>query len=325
MKAAPSPCYNPATMPDLLIEADALTKDFDGFRAVEDVHLGVRAGEIVALLGPNGAGKTTTIRMLAALLAPTRGTARIAGTDVVLDPQTVRTKIGLLTEHHGLYTRMRSEEYLEFFGGAYGMTRQAVRSRSNVLLEQFGLAGDRRRRLGEYSKGMRQKLALVRALLHDPPVLLLDEPTSAMDPSSAFQVRQGIRALRRASRAIIVCTHNLKEAEALADRIAIIRGGRIAADGTSASLKSAFLRGRRMEVRIADALNGTAGLLPEGAVLEETGETWLRFRCEDPERTNPLVLEALARAGLRVVTLSEVEGGLEDVYLEVVGRPRSSG
>ncbi|HSR47980.1 MAG TPA: ABC transporter ATP-binding protein [Anaerolineales bacterium] len=312
-------------MPDLLIEAKALTKDFDGFRAVEDVHLGVRAGEIVALLGPNGAGKTTTIRMLASLLAPTRGTARIDGTDVVEDPQTVRSKIGLLTEHHGLYTRMRSEEYLEFFGGAYGMTANAVRSRAGVLLAQFGLDGDRSRRLGEYSKGMRQKLALVRALLHDPPVLLLDEPTSAMDPSSAFQVRESIRDLRRASRAIIVCTHNLKEAEALADRIAIIRAGRIAADGSSASLKSAYLGGRRMEVRIAGTLNGTVGLLPEGAVLEESGVDWLRFRCQDPERTNPLVLESLARAGVRVVTLSEVEGGLEDVYLEVVGRPGAGG
>jgi ABC-2 type transport system ATP-binding protein len=325
LRAAPCDCYNPATMPELLIEADALTKDFDGFRAVEDVHLEVHAGEIVALLGPNGAGKTTTIRMLASLLAPTYGTARIAGTDVVQDPQEVRTKIGLLTEHHGLYTRMRSEEYLEFFGGAYGMTRVGVRSRAGVLLEQFGLERDRGRRLGEYSKGMRQKLALVRALLHDPPVLLLDEPTSAMDPSSAFQVRESIRELRRASRAIIVCTHNLKEAEALADRIAIIRGGRIAADGTSASLKSAFLGGRRMEVRIAGAFNGTAELLPEGAVLEGSGKDWLRFRCEDPEQTNPLVLGALARAGLRVVTLSEVEGGLEDVYLEVVGRSRPNG
>ena len=323
MKAGTSHCYNPATMPDLLIEAESLTKDFDGFRAVEDVNLEVRAGEIVALLGPNGAGKTTTIRMLASLLVPTSGTARIADVDVVQDPQSVRTKIGLLTEHHGLYTRMRSQEYLEFFGGAYGLRRDIVRSRARGLLEQFGLADDRDRRLGEYSKGMRQKLALVRALLHDPPVLLLDEPTSAMDPSSAFQVRESIRALRQASRAIIVCTHNLKEAEALADRIAIIRGGRIAADGTSESLKSAFLGGRRMEVRIAGSLNGVGGLLPDGAVLEESGEDWLRFRCADPERTNPQVLEAMARAGLRVVTLAEVEGGLEEVYLEVVGKGRS--
>lgn len=309
-------------MPDLLIEASSLTKHFDGFPAVEAVDLQVHSGEVVALLGPNGAGKTTTIRMLASLLAPTSGSARIAGLDVTQDPHLVRTKIGLLTEHHGLYTRMRSEEYLEFFGGTYGMDRESAAARGTALLEQFGLAEDRGRRLGEYSKGMRQKLALVRALLHDPPVLLLDEPTSAMDPSSAFQVRESLRALRRASRAIIVCTHNLREAETLADRIAIIRAGRIAAEGTADSLKRTHLGGRRMEMRIAGALNGAAGLLPDEAVLEESGVDWLRFRCDDPETTNPRVLKAMAQAGLLVVTLSEVQGDLEDVYLQVVGHGR---
>lgn len=322
MKSPASDCYNPATMSELLIEADSLTKDFDSFRAVEDVSLQVSAGEVVALLGPNGAGKTTTIRMLASLLLPTRGTARIAGVDVSRDPQAVRSKIGLLTEHHGLYTRMRAEEYLAFFGGAYGLATETVRSRSVTLLEQFGLGDDRHRRLGEYSKGMRQKLALVRALLHDPPALLLDEPTSAMDPSSAYQVRESIRALRKASRAIIVCTHNLKEAEALADRIAIIQAGRIVAHGTSGELKQSILGGRQMELRVAGRLNGATSLLPEGATLQSSGADWLRFRCVDPDSTNPRVLEAMAKAGMRVVTLSEVEGGLEDVYLQVVGHTR---
>jgi ABC-2 type transport system ATP-binding protein len=311
-------CYNPATMPDPLIEAQDLTKDFDDFRAVEAVDLRVHAGEVLALLGPNGAGKTTTIRMLASLLTPSRGRARIAGFDIVADSDRVRLHVGLLTEHHGLYTRMRAMEYLEFFGGAYGIAGRDVQRRAEELLEQFGLAEDRGRRLGEYSKGMRQKLALVRTLLHDPPVLLLDEPTSAMDPSSAHQVRESIQALRRASRAIVVCTHNLKEAEVLADRIAIIRAGRIAAEGSVEHLKNEFLGGSRMEVRLATPVNGAASLLPTEVRLEAAGENWLRYTTPDPVAVNPRVLEALRGAGLRVVTLSEVENGLEDVYLQVV-------
>ena len=135
-------------MTETLIEAIGLTKDFDDFRAVDAVELAVRPGEVVALLGPNGAGKTTTIRMLASLLTPSSGTARVAGFDIRRDPDEVRARVGLLTEHHGLYLRMRSEEYLEFFGGAYRLPRGVLRERSTRLLEQYGLAGDRRRRLG---------------------------------------------------------------------------------------------------------------------------------------------------------------------------------
>jgi ABC-2 type transport system ATP-binding protein len=310
-------------MTEALIEALGLTKDFDDFRAVDSVDLSVQPGEVVALLGPNGAGKTTTIRMLASLLAPTSGSARVAGYDVRRNPDEVRARLGLLTEHHGLYTRMRSEEYLDFFGGAYRLPRDVLRQRSSRLLEQFGLAEDRRRRLGEYSKGMRQKLALVRALLHDPPVLLLDEPTSAMDPSSAFQVRARIRQLRQESRAIIVCTHNLKEAEMLADQIAIIRGGRVVATGTSASLKREYLGRRQMEVRLANPLDGAAGLLPQGARVVASGADWFRYEADDPEKVNPRFLRSLGQAGIDVVTLAEVERSLEDVYLQVVGQPRA--
>jgi len=308
-------------MTEALIEAIGLTKDFDDFRAVDAVDLAVRPGEVVALLGPNGAGKTTTIRMLASLLTPSSGTARVAGFDIRRDPDEVRARVGLLTEHHGLYMRMRSEEYLEFFGGAYRLPRGVLRERSTRLLEQYGLAGDRRRRLGEYSKGMRQKLALVRALLHDPPVLLLDEPTSAMDPSSAFLVRGSIDQLRQESRAIIVCTHNLKEAEMLADRIAIIRGGRLIATGTATSLKQAYLGRRQMEVRLARPLDGAARLLPQGTHVVASGADWLRYETEDPQESNPRFLRALGQAGIDVVTLAEVERSLEDVYLQVVGQP----
>jgi ABC-2 type transport system ATP-binding protein len=308
-------------MDDVMIQAEGLGKDFDGFRAVDDVSLEVRAGEVVALLGPNGAGKTTTVRMLASLLRPTRGRAAVAGYDVVEAPTEVRRRIGLLTEHHGLYTRMRAGEYLDFYGRAYGLGRDVIRSRAQTWTRTFGLSDALGRRLGEFSKGMRQKLALVRALLHDPPVLLLDEPTSAMDPASAHQVRHSIEALRSEQRALVICTHNLAEAESLADRIAIIRAGRLIAAGTAADLKRAFLGEPMMELRLGQAVDGAVGLLPDGLTAVTFGPDWIRYRTADPVEVNPRVLAILAGAGLPVVTLSPVERTLEEVYLLAVGAP----
>jgi ABC-2 type transport system ATP-binding protein len=301
-----------------MIEAHQLVKRFDDFLAVDGVSLTVRPGEVLALLGPNGAGKTTTVRMLTSILAPTSGWARVAGHDVAREPDAVRRSIGLLTEQHGLYLRMRGVEYLDFFGEVYGLSPADCRRRAGELLERFGMTEAGRRRLGEYSKGMRQKLALIRAMLHNPPVLLLDEPTSAMDPHSARLVRDSIAALRGEQRAIVLCTHNLSEAEALADRIAIIRRGRIVADGTAAALKAELLGPPLMELRLAEPLNGQADSLRGLVQVVARGEDWLRFAASDPARDNPAVLQRLAERRVPVMTLAEVPRSLEDVYLQVV-------
>lgn len=301
-----------------MIETEGLTKQFGDLVAVSQVSLKVEAGEVLALLGPNGAGKTTTIRMLASILVPTRGWARIAGYDTRLEPATVRRHIGILTEHHGLYTRMRADEYLAFFAQVYQLPPQRARQRIDQLLERFGLAEAVDLRLGQFSKGMRQKLAMARALLHEPSVLLLDEPTSAMDPESARLVRQSINGLRSSNRALVICTHNLHEAEALADRIAIIRRGSIVAQGTPAELRASFLGQPIMELRVAGELNGAASLLPPGVELQESGPDWIRFQSADPQRLNPMVIEAISSAGIQIVTLSEVKRSLEEVYLSVM-------
>ena len=149
-----------------MIEAEGLTKEFDGFRAVDNISLNVPAGQVLAVLGPNGAGKTTTVRMLTSILAPTSGWARIAGYNVVEHPEQVRASVGVLTEQHGLYERMKSVEYLDFFGEVYHLSREVRRKRALDLMERFGLSFALEKRLGEYSKGMKQKLALVRAMLH---------------------------------------------------------------------------------------------------------------------------------------------------------------
>jgi ABC-2 type transport system ATP-binding protein len=301
-----------------MIEAENLTKKFDDFTAVDSLSLSVPAGQVLALLGPNGAGKTTTVRMLSAILAPTSGRAKVAGFSVTQSPGQVRRRVGMLTEMPGLYLRMQALEYLDFYGQLYGLSKSLRQARAAALLSRFGMADAANKRLSEYSKGMRQKLALIRSMLHDPPVLLLDEPTSAMDPQSARQVRNAIAELRGEQRAIILCTHNLAEAEQLADRIAIIRRGQIIADGTVTALKSELLGSPLMELRLTASLDGLLpGLMQQVEVIEH-GDTWLRYRTENPVMENPRLLRWLVDQDASVLTLSEVPRSLEDVYLRVV-------
>jgi ABC-2 type transport system ATP-binding protein len=301
-----------------MIETYNLSKQFDQFLAVDQVNLAVAAGQVLALLGPNGAGKTTTVRMLTSILRPSHGTARVAGFDVVKDAPQVRAHVGVLTENHGLYDRMPAGEYLDFFGELYHLDTVTRRARIQDLLERFGIYGEINRRTGEFSKGMRQKLALARALLHQPPVLLLDEPTSAMDPESARLVRDAILDLRTADRALIICTHNLAEAEELADQIAIIRHGRIIAQGTPESLKLAMLGPAEYEVRLASNRNGHLSELIQGVELTASGEDWIRYQTSHPEEDNPRVLRQLLALDLPITGLYEVPRSLEKVYLQVV-------
>jgi ABC-2 type transport system ATP-binding protein len=301
-----------------MIRTVGLGKRFDDFVAVTGVNLTVGEGELLTLLGPNGAGKTTTVRMLTALLHPSEGEAWVAGHHIVDDAMEVRRQVGLLTEQPGVYLRMVGLDYLHFFGQLHGMPADLIQSRALDLLARFDMDGAATRRVGEYSKGMRQKLAIIRAMLHDPPVLMLDEPTSAMDPQSAKTVRDAIRQLRDDRRTILLCTHNLAEAESLADRIAIIRRGRIIAQGTPAELTLRLLGEPLMEVRLARPLDGLLTGLESLVTVEQSGPDCFRYRTTSPETVNPQVLNALNGLGADVVTLSEVPQGLESIYLQVV-------
>jgi ABC-2 type transport system ATP-binding protein len=302
-----------------MIETNDLSKQFNNyFWAVNGVTLAVQPGQILALLGQNGAGKTTTVRMLTSLLTPTRGWARVAGHDVVKHPKEVRSSVGVLTEQHGLYMRMSGQEYLDYFGKVYGLDAQARKSRSAYLLDYFGLTEAARRRCGEYSKGMKQKLALARSLIHNPSVLLLDEPTSAMDPESARLVRDEIIRLRSSQRTIIICTHNLAEAEALADRIAIIYRGRILLNGTLDELKRQVLGPVEYEATFARDFDAGDLSLPPGVTLASSNGTSLRFRVESPQTANPQLVDALTSRHVPLVSLQEVPRRLEHVYLKTM-------
>lgn len=301
-----------------MIQATHLTKEFDEFTAVKDISLSLPEGEVLALLGPNGAGKTTTVRMLGAILKPTRGSARIAGYDTITDAKAVRRVIGLLTEFPGLYLRMKGLDYLAFFGELQGVPKPIIRQRSEDLLKRFELWEARDKAVGTYSKGMKQKLTLVRSMLHDPLVLFLDEPTSAMDPHSAKLVRDSIADLRREKRTIVLCTHNLAEAEQLADRIAIIRRGQIIAQGTPAELKQRLLGDPLMEIRLAAPLNGLVSHLQDRINIVGHGQDWIRYTVPDPTQVNPPLLSELAQQNIPIITLSEVSRSLEEVYLRIV-------
>jgi ABC-2 type transport system ATP-binding protein len=307
-----------------MIEAEGLLKKFDDFVAVQALSLNVADGELLALLGPNGAGKTTTVRMLGAILKPTAGWARVNGFDVVSQADAVRRSIGMLTEQPGLYLRMSGLEYLEFYGRLNGLPDSVSRKRSLALFERFDMCGAAERRLGEYSKGMRQKVGLIRSMLHDPRVLLLDEPTSAMDPHSAKLVRDAIRELRDDKRAVIFCTHNLAEAEALADRIAIIKQGSIVACGKTSELKRQLLGYPQLEVTLDRALNGQLDELNELVTVEWARDNVIRFRTEHPVVTNPKLVRRLHDLGMGVVALQEVTQSLEEVYLRVVSAEEGS-
>ncbi len=303
------------------IEANELTKCFGEFTAVDKLNLEVHPGEILAVLGPNGAGKTTTIRLLSAILKPTSGRVHINGMDVSRYPEEIRKTMGILTENHGLYSRMRAFEYLEFFGQAYGLSRGLAHEKAVILLDEFGLlSAGVNSYIGDYSKGMRQKLALVRTLLHNPDILLLDEPTSAMDPASARQVREIIQELRMESRTILLCTHNLSEAEFTADRIVIMANGRIVTQGSVKELRQNLLGDPVLELRYDGEESMVLQSLKERTGLLSSKPGAVRFTAAEPDETVPGILNALHKAGISVLSIGELRQSLEDIYLQVVGK-----
>jgi ABC-2 type transport system ATP-binding protein len=309
------------------IRATGLGRRFGDLWAVRGMTFDVRSGEVLGLLGPNGAGKTTTVRMLTALIAPTEGDASIDGHDVRRDAEAVRARVGVLTENPGLYEKLSALANLEFFARLHSLPHDVAAERIERLLTLFDLWDRRTESAGTFSKGMKQKLAIARALLHEPAVLFLDEPTAALDPEAAFIVRDAIQRLRSAGRTIVLATHNLDEADRLCDRIAFVRGGLLRID-SPARLRGDF-GGRGVDVRLdrppTDALVATTRAVPAVHDLSTTDAT-LSVGLADPARDTPDLVRALVGAGAGIVEVRERAASLEDVYFEVMGvRPGSGG
>ncbi len=308
----------PAT--ELALTADGLGRAFDDRWAVRDVSLAVHRGEVVGLLGPNGAGKTTTVRMLTALIRPTEGTATVDGFDVRQDPESVRTRVGILTETPGLYDKLSATANLDFFGRLYGLAPEVRAERIEHYLRLFSLWDRRDDLAATFSKGMKQKLAIARALLHDPSVVFLDEPTAALDPEAAFIVREAIETLRNAGRTIVLATHNLDEADRLCDRIAFIRGGLLRIDSPAALRGALGGHGLSVRLREAPSADQLAALRAIPAVRStEMTDGLLQIGADEPATVAPEVVRALVTGGADIVEVRPEQASLERVYFEIMG------
>lgn len=308
---------------DAAVACAGLTKRFGERLAVDAVDLSLRPGEVFALLGPNGAGKTTTVRMLCGLIAPTAGSVAILGQPLRPGEESFRRSIGILTEHAGLYERLSLWKNLQFFARLQGMAENSFARRAEELLRRFDLWDRRDDGVVSFSKGMKQKAAIVRALLHDPTVIFLDEPTSGLDPEAARDVREMVAALRRQGRTVLLTTHRLTEAEELADRVAIFQTRLLAVD-TVANLRGR-LYGRRISITLGDRHDELAALCAALPFVKkaEREESRLLFSLADPDRETPELVRALVTAGAAVHEVCEVKQSLESVYLHLIGQGAS--
>ena len=302
------------------IEVRGLTRRFGAFTAVDGVTFDVGAGEIFGFLGSNGAGKSTTIRMLCGLLQPTAGTARVGGVDVGTDPEGVKRRIGYMSQRFSLYELLTVDQNITFFGGIYGLDRDRLARRREFVLEMAGLRGRERTLARDLSGGWRQRLALGCAVLHEPPILFLDEPTGGVDPLSRRQFWRLIDSLSSSGVTVLVTTHYLDEAERC-HRVALIHAGRLAAIGTIPEVKGIFSSRPIIEVR-ADRPVDAMTVLEAMPGVEKTSLFGTAVHAVLGSNRVPLdgIRDRLAAAGLEVAAVDRVEPSLEDVFLDVVDR-----
>ncbi len=300
----------------MMIQTDNLSKKFSDLLAVDRLTLEVAEGEVFGFLGPNGAGKTTTVRMLASLIAPTSGSAQVNGFTVGKQDQDIRRSVGILTESPGLYDNLSAERNLEIFAHLYEV--RDVAGQVSKYLRMLGLWDRRFDEAGTFSKGMKQKLAVARALLHEPPILFLDEPTSGLDPEAAHLVREFIAELSGEGRTIFLTTHNLDEADRLCNRIGVFKTHMLVVD-TPDKLRSELF-GRKVVFHLRSADPAYAATLKELSFVREARimDNKLVITLDDPELHNPEIIRVLVGAGAEIQFVGELRHSLEDVYLQLV-------
>ena len=304
------------------IVMSGVTRTFGGTVAVGELSLEVSSGEVFGLLGHNGAGKTTTIRLLTGLLLPNTGTITVFGRSPCTDGAAIRARSGVLSEVPGLDERLTAWENLAFFAELFSLPPRQIPARVTFLLEQFGLSERAGERVARFSKGMKQRLALARCLLHDPDLLFLDEPTAGLDPVAAREVRELIRGLRGSGRTVFLCTHNLDEAQRLCDRVAVLRRGRLVALGTPVELARQLGYCQRLELevdpaRIVTAAAVLARYVPSGQVV--VGEGGLLTAAGVERQEVPRLVEALVRKEIPVYRVTPRDASLEEIYLGLYG------
>ena len=301
-----------------MIKALSLSRSFGATVAVKDLSFEIKEGEVFALLGPNGAGKTTTIRMLTGLITPTSGTCSIEGMDVTRNPMQVHRNVGVQPEVPGHYDTLTAQRNLEFYGKLFGVKQPQLGLRIRDLLQSFDLWDRRSDAVQTYSKGMKQKLAIIRALLHDPEYVFLDEPMSGLDPVASKTVKDFILDLKAKGKTVVLSTHNLDNADQLSDRVAVIQWGLIALDTPDNLRANLFKRTIVFHLKAAD--DGVVAKLRALPFVRsaERSENKLVLEVENPEEENPQVVDLLVKAGYRVQFVGEVRHSLEEVYLKLV-------
>jgi len=306
------------------IETDKLTKRFGTLTAVSQLSFEVKEGEIFGLLGPNGAGKTTTIRMLAGLIAPSEGGARVGDYDINRDALKIRANIGLLTENPSLYDRLTGYENMEFFAEAYGLSKpQERKQRIGELLDFFDLWDRRHYKVGTFSKGMKQKLALARALVHSPPIIYLDEPTSGLDPSASKNIRDLMEQMsQQEKRTILLSTHRLEDAERLCNRVLIINQGKSIIVGSPEELQDKIAGEPMLQVRLTQVtspiLKAVRALDHVHDVQVDNTNTRLNLIVKNVETTTPIVVQTIVNAEGQVHSVQMLRPSLEEAYIKLM-------
>ena len=304
-----------------MINCESLTKKFGSITAIQDFTLEVPDGCIFGLLGPNGAGKTTTMRMLSCLIQPTSGTAHIDSYDIhdKNDVQKIRRIIGLLPEVPGLYETLGAYQNLDFYGQFYGIPKQKRVESIRATLTDLGLWNRRNEPVGGFSKGMKQKVAIARALTHDPKYIFLDEPTAGLDPAASKIVREYILELKKQGNTILINTHNLSEAERICDTVAVVKNKIVKVGNPKKLAQGLFARTIRITLqKIPASLLTDISALKYVSKAQVNGNQ-LILNVSDPEQENPRVISWLIQHGLQVQFVSEEEYSLEDVYLKLIG------
>jgi ABC-2 type transport system ATP-binding protein len=299
-----------------MIQTENLSKKFNTTLAVDGLNLQVEEGEVFGFLGPNGAGKTTTVRMLTSLIGPTSGTAIVNGYHVGQQDTEIRRTVGILTETPGMYDNLSAEYNLEIYANLYEV--EDPKGQVEKYLSMLGLWDRRQDEAGTFSKGMKQKLAIARALLHEPRILFLDEPTAALDPEASKLVHDFITELRKEGRTIFLCTHNLDEADRLCDRVGVFKTHLLVVD-TPANLRSQLF-GRRVVFHLANSNETMASVIQAMSFVREAKvvENKLVVNLDDPETHNPEIIRALVGAGADIQFVGELRHSLEEVYLQLV-------
>jgi ABC-2 type transport system ATP-binding protein len=311
-----------------IIEVDGLTKSFGDLKAVDHLNFNVSEGEVFGLLGPNGAGKTTTIRMLACLISPSNGSASVGGFSL-FNSHKIREIVGILTENPSLYERLTAFENLDFFAEAYGLSdRGEKKGRIKVLLEFFGLWEQRNRKVATFSKGMKQKLAIARTIVHRPPIIFLDEPTAGLDPESAKGIRDLIENLSQRERhTILLCTHRLEDAERLCNRVMVINKGRSVIIGTPDELQDTMAGKPPLQVFLKSSDNGIVKAVEKVKGVRNVDVDnvagKLLITVDDLMESTPEIVRSIVHSGGMILSVKVLRPSLEEAYLKLIKEARS--